>query len=438
MNFHRLLVESVIWRGLFFLTFFIISVLLPRSLEASGAGWIYYLTNWFTLLLMVVSLNLDSAVGYYAANKQIEPNKLATLALWWTLAVVVIVFVVITFYFGLLKGDDNITLQQYRFFSLTYVAGVLLMNFFSVLFYAKRNFFLPNFLLSLVNLIFIAVILLAEQLGLSGSDILDGYFWYTLIQGFVLAGSYFLKYGEVGQIGLPSRSSMRPLLRYASLALIANLVYFLVYRADYWFVRHSSASSADGVDLGNYIQVSKHGQMLLILPQIIASAVFPQTAAETDRQTVRDMVMRLSRLFLLFYLVVIVFVAVVGQWLFPFIYGATFDRMYWPTLLLLPGVWALSVMVLLAAYFSGKGDVKVNIYGGLLSVVLVLGGNYLLTLRYGMIAAAAISSLAYFCYFFFLLFRFRKDYDVQVSGFFIPQISDWQFMRQQIAKLLSR
>ncbi len=439
MNFHRLLLQSLLWRGLFFLTFFIISVLLPRSLQAAGAGWIYYLTNWFSLILLVASLNLESAVGYYAANQKINGNKLAWLSFVWTIVVGVIVFVCIKLYFGEIQNEEPITQNQYLFFAVSYISGVLLMNFFTALFYAKRNFFLPNLLLSLTNIAFIIAILLGENVGVTSADILKFYFWYSFTQGFILMIAYLIKYRSFESLSLPSIPEGKLLMRYASLALMANFVYFLVYRADYWFVRHSPVSSKDGYDLGNYIQVSKHGQMLLILPQIIASAVFPQTASEIDRLSVRNTLSLLARGFVVVYIIIIAVIAVIGEWLFPFVYGATFDRMYWPTLLILPGIWALSVMVLLAAYYSGKGNVKMNIYGGLLSVVIVLVGNYLFTFRYGMIAAAVISTVAYFSYLFFLLYKFRSEYNIPLADFFIPKRSDWHLLVQQFKKIkLSR
>lgn len=434
MNFHRLLFQSLLWRGLFFLTFFLISILLPRSLQAAGAGWVYYLTNWFSLLLLVASLNLESAVGYYASNQGVSNNKLAWLSVAWTAIVGLLVFIVIKFYFGEIKGEEPITQNQYIFFAVSYIAGILLMNFYTALFYAKRNFFLPNLLLSLTNIAFITCILKGESWNITNADILNIYFWYSLSQGLLLLIAYFIKYNS-WNISFPQFGEWKMLMRYALLALVANLVYFLVYRADYWFVRHSPASSPDGYDLGNYIQVSKHGQMLLILPQIIASAVFPQTASEIDRQKVRDTVALLSRFFLVIYVFIIAVIAVIGEWLFPFVYGETFNRMYWPTLLILPGIWALSVMVLLAAYFSGKGNVKINIYGGLLSVVIVLAGNYFFTFRYGMIAAAIISSVAYFSYLFFLMWQFEKEYKVPIADFLIPRRSDLYRLTKQFTRI---
>ncbi|MEJ7681191.1 MAG: oligosaccharide flippase family protein [Segetibacter sp.] len=73
---------------------------------------------------------------------------------------------------------------------------------------------------------------------------------------------------------MPAFINIRLLIRYALVALAANVIFFLVYRVDYWFVKKYCTLQ----ELGNYIQVSKLGQMLLIIPTIISSVVLPQTA----------------------------------------------------------------------------------------------------------------------------------------------------------------
>jgi O-antigen/teichoic acid export membrane protein len=433
MNFHRLLVQSILWRGIYFITILILNIVLARYLKASGAGWVYYLTNWFSLMLLVSSLSMESAVTYYASNKKIADNRLAWMSFLWTIIVSLVIVGIISIYFGQIKNENNITKNQYIFFALAYISGTLLVNFFAAMFYAQRNFFLPNILMIAFNVLLILFLLFADKIGFEGSVSMNVYFGFFLVVGFSLFLAYLVKNKSFQNISLPSLNEYKFLFRYAFLALAANIVFFLVYRADYWFVRHSPVSSKE--DLGNYIQVSKHGQMLLILPQIIASAVFPQTASEIDRQNVRDTLLLLSRSFLLFYVIIIAVVAMIGEWLFPFVYGETFNRMYWPTLLLLPGIWALSVMVLLAAYFSGKGNVKINIYGGILSVIIVLAGNYFFTFRYGMIAAALISTVAYCSYMFFLMNLFLKEYNVPLSDFFITKRSDIRFLKQVFKKV---
>ena len=69
----------------------------------------------------------------------------------------------------------------------------------------------------------------------------------------------------------PDRPILKMVIRYSLFALVANLVYFLVNRIDYWFVEYYCSQK----DLGNYIQASKIAQMLVILPAILGSTLFP-------------------------------------------------------------------------------------------------------------------------------------------------------------------
>jgi O-antigen/teichoic acid export membrane protein len=435
MNLHRLLMQSLVWRGIYFITIFLLTIFLSRYLQAGGAGWIYYLTNWFSLLLLVGSLSMESAVTYYASNKNIDPHRLVWLSGVWTILVGVVIFVVISVYFGEIKNENAITKNQYIFFAVTYICGILLMNFFTALFYAQRNFFLPNLIMCFLNIFLIVVVLNADRFGLTVPEVINIYFLSFIVQGILLFVAYSFTNKSWQHFSFPNASENKLLFRYAFLALAANIVFFLVYRVDYWFVRHSPVSSKDGFDLGNYIQVSKVGQMLLIIPQIMASAVFPHTAAEIDRQHVRETLMMLSRGFVVLYMIIIIVTALTGKWIFPFVYGSTFDRMYLPMLFILPGIFGLTIMVLLAAYFGGKGNVKINIYGGLLSVAIVLIGNYFFTFQYGMIAAAIISSIAYLAYMFFLLGAFMKEYNLSIADFFIPRKTDFHFLKEKLKKI---
>ena len=93
----------------------------------------------------------------------------------------------------------------------------------------------------------------------------------------------------------PERHLFKQIIRYSLTALGANAVFFLVYRIDYLFVNYSPVCSA--ADLGNYIQVSKLGQMMLVVPQIIASVVFPRTASGIEPESLNKAIITIARIF---------------------------------------------------------------------------------------------------------------------------------------------
>jgi len=423
MNLSRLLVQSLLWRGIYFFTILILNVVLARYLKASGSGWVYYLTNWFGLILLVASFSMESAVTYYASNEKVSNHKLAWWSVVWTLIVALVIFSVLYFYFAEVKNVDEINRQRYIYFALTYIVGILWLNFFAALFYAQKNFFLPNIIMITLNVILILAFLYPR---LFPFDILDVYFFFFLITGISLLLAYVINNKSWQHVSLPGKSDSVMIFRYAMVALAANLVFFLVYRIDYWFVRNSHASTPQ--DLGNYIQVSKLGQMLLIVPQILASVVFPQTASGISRAEVNKKIIIISRLLTQLYIVGFVIILLAGKQLFPFVFGDTFNNMYIPMLILLPGMLALSILVLLSAYFAGKGKVSVNLKGALMALVVVTIGNYFLVDRYGIYAAAIISSIGYTVNLAYALVQFYRDYDIRFSEFFAWRSSDYGWL----------
>lgn len=419
MELQALLFRGILWRGIYLVIFFAVNVLLARTLEADGSGEFFFDINFYSLCLLLLSLSAESAVSYFASNKKIKDHQLSYFSLVWSFIAGAVLFVYLfliphpAYEIGLMKDG-------FAWFGFLYVSGILLINFFTGLFYAQKNYFIPNFLLSILNLLLIiGIVCYADD----KPAIVQIYFVAFLLQGLVLCFAYLFSNGFVLP-QLPVINDLKKIFRYALVALSGNIVFFLVYKLDYWFVEYYCSKH----DLGNYIQVSKLSQMLLIIPQIFSSVIFPQTARGEDRHETRDTLLILIRLLTIAYLLILILVSIAGKFLFPWIFGATFNNMYVPMLIMLPGIWALSAMVLLAAYFSGKGYPKINTYGGLISVVVVIAGNYFLTKQYGIYAAAFVSSVAYFAYFFFLARKFMSQYQIGLDSFFMMKKSDLQWL----------
>ena len=87
-------------------------------------------------------------------------------------------------------------------------------------------------------------------------------------------------------------------------------------------------------------------------------------------------------------------------------------------LLLLPGIFCVSVLVILASFFSGKGNVRVSVYAALLALAVVLVGDYFFVPVYGIIAAALVSTIGYSVNLGYYLFQFKKDYSLSLVHFF--------------------
>lgn len=430
MSFQKQIGQSLLWRGLYFVTVLVMNVFVSRFFQAGDAGWIFYLCNNFSLIVILAGLTMETSVNYYSAKQSIDDGRLAWFSLIWTVGVSIIVFICLWFYFGRYKNTTSITRSAYLFYAICYISGIQLTNFFSSLFYANKNFFLPNFLMVLINLI--VIILIPKQEGTENTNtalIINVYFAFFMITGLTLAVAFMVKKSSWKNFTLPYFTDMRLLVRYAIVALAANVIFFLVYRVDYWFVKKYCSPLA----LGNYIQVSKLGQMLLIIPTIVSSVVFPHTAGGSMlRGEMKDNIMRIGRITTLLFVILILAIAALGMWLFPFVFGSTFRLMYYPFLLILPGIWALSNLYILSAYLAGVNRVKVNVMGAVSALLVILVGDYLFIPRYGILAAAVVSSIGYFVNFIYSFIIFKKEHPVSFKEYWTINLKDIQWLKSII------
>jgi O-antigen/teichoic acid export membrane protein len=102
--------------------------------------------------------------------------------------------------------------------------------------------------------------------------------------------------------------------------------------------------------------------------------------------------------------------------------------MYVPFLLLIPGVWALSNLFVLSAYFGGINKVKINVQGALISLLFILLMDYLFIPSYGIIAAAIISSVGYIINFLFSFKHLQREHKVSIEQY-------WQISKDDITWL---
>ena len=252
------------------------------------------------------------------------------------------------------------------------------------------------------------------------------YFGSFLVTAIVLAFQ-LNKYLPSSKFEWFSKKDVIKIFRYSSLAFLSNVVFFILYKIDYWFVNRYCNPD----ELGNYIQISKVAQMFFILPAILAGALFPLIAGNHIGK-IENTLKVISRTIFFLYLLGCGVLIIVGKWLFPFVFGESFSGMYQPFLFLIPGILALSTLYTLTAYFSGKNKVSVNLMGSFLALIVIVAGDALLIPKYGIIAAASVSSLGYITYHIFVLYTFNRIHRSGVVDFFYFRLSDLKKLKESV------
>ena len=421
----RILVQSMLWRGLYYVSAFVMNILIARHFQASVSGGIYFIISIYSIIVLVSSLSLESGIIYFASKKQILLSKLFSFSIAWSLFTGIIVFFVASYFAGNINTqvNDKFLIAS----SVSFICGNLLITYCSGFFYAANNFIVPNVIFIVSSCFLIISIPYNGHSFIQGIDNENYFYFYMysfLVQGICLALFAKVKYIEKGFRYFLSINEFRLLFNYCFMAFAGNIIHLLLYRIDYFFVE----KYCDPVQLGNYIQVSKLVNLFFILPTILASVVFPVTASGQKTDIVKLLTV-LSRCIFTGYLFICIVLACTGKFFFPYLFGDSFSQMYEPFLLLIPGILALSGIFTITAYFAGKNRIRHNITGSILALIVILAGDIIFIPRYGINAAALVSSAGYLVYQVYVLIIINKEFNSKLGDFFVFRFSDIKNIR---------
>jgi O-antigen/teichoic acid export membrane protein len=403
--------RSILWRGVFFISAFVLNVLFARHFMASVSGEIFYLISIYSFLILILSLSIESSMGYYVSRDEIPLAKLINFCIVWTIAVLVLVFISAEMF------SNGKSLSAFVFITVSFICGNLLANYIAGIFYAKRNYLLPNIIISAINLVLILLLVMEDVFHknlITDKNYILLFFGSFVLQAVALVLAMMIRYKIKWSLVFPSSIELKKLFRFGLIALTANVLFFLLCRIDYWFVKINCTSE----ELGNYIQVSKLGQIFFIVPSVLSGAIFPMIAAQKDEDISVKLVM-LQRMLFLFYAVCCIVLMLTGNWLFPWVFGSSFSQMYRPFLFLVPGILSLPGLYIFTAHHSGKNKIIINIKGTLLALIIVFFADMLLIPKYGISAAACVSSVGYIIYQLYVLYKFKKQFNQPARDFFL-------------------
>lgn len=428
MHTGRILLQGMLWRGLYYVSAFIINILIARHFQASVSGVVYYISSIYALVLLLASLSLESGIIFFTAKKEIPADRLFNFSIAWSFIIGVFTFLTVYLFFN--KAFEGIEPGLVIISAVLFITGNLLITYCSGFFYAANNFIIPNIIIiagTLIQIILIPYHGKSVLPAINDQNYFYIYFSIFFVQGLCMAIAARIKFIPTFSIKILSAAQLQLLFRYCVLAFAGNVIFFLLYRVDYFFVERYCTAEA----LGNYIQVSKLVHLFFILPTILASAVFPITAGG-QKEAIEKLLTLLSRSIFLLYLLACAFLALAGKWLFPFVFGESFTAMYQPFLWLIPGILSLSGIFTLTAYFAGKNRIKVNIAGSVYALIVIVIGDILFIPKFGIEAAAIISSVGYIVYQVYIIAVFKKEYQIAVADFFIFRSPDFKKIKESI------
>ena len=195
---------------------------------------------------------------------------------------------------------------------------------------------------------------------------------------------------------------LKTMLAYGVKFYVSIMAATIVLRADLLIVNRFRGAAEAGV----YGIASQFSFLLLMLPGVIATLLFPRVAAtQDDRGEFAVLVTRHTTVVML----MTCLGAIVLAYLLPFIYGATFGDATIQLLILLPGIFFMGLESVLVQHFTGTGlPVGIPVFW-----IITLAFNVLLNLSlvpaFGARGAAVTSSLSYLLIFLLVTVYFCRQ-----------------------------
>ena len=188
---------------------------------------------------------------------------------------------------------------------------------------------------------------------------------------------------------------LKRMLRYGLKFYICIFAGFIIFRLDLLIVNRFRGAQ----DAGVYAIASQFSFLLIMLPGVIASLLFPRVAARRDEAA--GYAIEVTR-HTSFVMMIVCLGAALASFALPLVYGRRFADATIQFLILLPGVFFISLESVLVQYFTGTGLPAIIPWFWVITVAFNLGLNLVFVPTFGA-RAAAISSTASYALIFILV-----------------------------------
>src|SRR5689334_9959363 len=215
----------------------------------------------------------------------------------------------------------------------------------------------------------------------------------------------------------PDAHLLKTMLAYGMKFYVSIMAGTIILRADLLIVNRFRGAAEAGV----YGIASQFSFLLLMLPGVIATLLFPRVAATQDDRG--EFAVRVTRHTTLVMLITCLG-AIALAYLLPFIYGAHFGDATIQLLILLPGIFLMGLESVLVQHFTGTGLPAAIPWFWVITVAFNIGLNLLVVPKFGARGAAVNSTLSYALIFLLVAVYFRMKTGRGAAETFILRVHE--------------
>jgi O-antigen/teichoic acid export membrane protein len=389
-------------------------VIVARWLGAQGVGELAVINVAVTTIVQLGSFGLPSSNTYFIAKDQAHFRAAAINSLLFALVIGSVLAIVLidlaSFrpdWFGFVSPDliriaaISIPFQLLTLIGLNILLAVGKIREFNLLDLLGQSFVLIN----------AAVVLILLRQRLEGLVKLNAL--TSILVGVVVAALLVATGKKVlGSQWRGDAALLRRMIAYGLKFHISILAGAIIFRADLFVVNYFRGSAEAGV----YSVATQFSLLLMLLPGVIATLLFPRVTAEQDpRGETTSAITRQTAVIMFLCCLATVPVSFVLPW----VYGPAFSGVTALLLILLPGVYLVGLESVLVQHFNALGlPRQIPIYW-LVTLVVNLVLVFTLVPRLGAQGAAIASTLSYALIFCLVAWHFRASTERSFAEVFV-------------------
>ncbi|TGE33829.1 flippase [Desulfosporosinus sp. Sb-LF] len=379
-------------------------IIITRVLGPAGKGLYAFLVQIPTVLVPLSSLGLNYANTYYIAKNPEDGKKAvgSSLAMAIILGGVMVLGVGISYLFLRNGYMQAVTPVQLRLILLAIPFGLLNLYWLSVLWGMDS---IGKYNLALMVQFIVLSFGVAVAAAMHRLTVTTGFgIW---VVGNILTTLYMLP--DMAKIvrwrfQTFSTSYIRQTLSYGAKSYLANVMMVINYRLDLFII----TGFLPLTQVGLYATAVTLAEMVGYMGNAVNTALIPKLASGKDSLTF-SMTPKVTRLTLLLTLLAALGMALIAYPLILLFFGARFSASFYPLLLLLPGIVALSGSSVLSGDLMARGKpIYTSISSGI-TVGLTVILDFTLIPLWGILGASIASSLVYLSLFALNYVFYRRE-----------------------------
>lgn len=379
-------------------------VIVARWLGAEGLGSLAVLNVTVGTVAQLSSAGLPSANTYFISRDQSRLAAVALNSLVFALAAGSLLAILLTLLARWQPGLFNsisprlvaiaavsVPFQLITLLGLNVFLAVGRVDRFNLLDFASQSFVLVNAILAL--LIFGRGLWTLVSLNTAASI-------FVSVVIVWLIGRQIASRDKLLPHARPGVRLFREMLRYGLKFHVSLLAGMLIFRADLLVVNHFRGAAEAGV----YAVASQVAMMLMLLPGVIATLLFPRISAREDAAgRLTCLVSRHTA----FVMLLVCLLAAPASLLLPLLYGAAFADVSVQLLILLPGVYLIGLESVLVQHFNATGLPLAIPLFWVATLLVNIALVFALVPAYGARGAAVASTVTYAMIFALVALYFR-------------------------------